>query len=163
MKLFPILIAKLLKAMETKFGLKICQIMKEKSLADRYDAERGGAGLQNGGEWIGFENKQSIAQKAKYIKDKCLGGSMVWTVDFDDFKGKYCGQGAYPLLNTIDQELRNSKCFASSPTTQKTQTTVTKSSSTSKITASSKSSSTTKTTEIITSPTTEASTNSNSN
>lgn len=33
-----------------------------------------------GSEWIGYENQESVIQKANYIKDNCLGGAMIWTV-----------------------------------------------------------------------------------
>ena len=30
---------------------------------------------------------------------------MVWSLDLDDFSGKFCGQGKYPLINTIKNAL----------------------------------------------------------
>lgn len=36
---------------------------------------------------------------------KKLKGIMVWSVDMDDFRGESCGQGKYPLLNSIKKEL----------------------------------------------------------
>lgn len=37
-----------------------------------------------GKQWIGYDNKQSIHKKLRYIINKGLGGVMVWAVDMDD-------------------------------------------------------------------------------
>ena len=39
-----------------------------------------------------------------YAKMKGLGGIMFWTMDFDDFKGKFCAGGHYPLLKAAKHE-----------------------------------------------------------
>lgn len=31
---------------------------------------------------------------------------MVWALDMDDFAGSFCGQGRYPLIKTLQTELR---------------------------------------------------------
>ena len=38
------------------------------------------------------------------MKQNGFGGVMVWALDLDDFKNT-CGQGKYPLLNAINNEL----------------------------------------------------------
>jgi len=30
---------------------------------------------------------------------------MIWSLDFDDFSGAFCGQGKYPLLTTVKKSL----------------------------------------------------------
>jgi chitinase len=39
------------------------------------------------------------------MKKNGFSGIMVWALDLDDFKGTTCGQGQYPLMNAINQEL----------------------------------------------------------
>ncbi len=68
----------------------------------------------NGNQWVSFDDQKMLQQKAQYIKKNNLGGGMVWALDLDDFKGK-CGQGKYPLLKIIHDELQNGETYVSQP------------------------------------------------
>ena len=57
------------------------------------------------GLWIGFDNIESLVNKANYLKNMGLGGVIVWSLDMDDKTGKVCNQGPYPVLNTLRKEL----------------------------------------------------------
>ena len=46
----------------------------------------------------------SIEYKVRMAKDYNLGAIMWWSIDNDDFKGQFCGQGPYPLLNASKRE-----------------------------------------------------------
>ena len=37
-----------------------------------------------------------------YVIDNGFGGAMVWALDLDDYRD-VCGEGHYPLLNTIKE------------------------------------------------------------
>jgi hypothetical protein len=34
--------------------------------------------------FLGFENPESLTHKMKYVKEKNLGGVMIWAIDLDD-------------------------------------------------------------------------------
>ena len=38
---------------------------------------------------------------------KRLAGVMFWTIDLDDFSGRFCNQGKYPLINAVRDEILN--------------------------------------------------------
>ncbi|CAF1127559.1 unnamed protein product, partial [Didymodactylos carnosus] len=50
---------------------------------------------------FGFDNVRSMKYKANYIKQMNLGGAFFWTIDNDDFTGKFCCQGKFPLIRTV--------------------------------------------------------------
>lgn len=57
-------------------------------------------------DWIGYEDPESIAYKARtLIKAKGLAGAMFWALPLDDFTGKFCYQGKYPLIGAVSKEL----------------------------------------------------------
>ncbi|XP_075398262.1 chitotriosidase-1 [Tenrec ecaudatus] len=58
-----------------------------------------------GNQWVGFDDVESFKAKVSYLKQKGLGGAMVWTLDLDDFGGSFCNQGRYPLIQTLRREL----------------------------------------------------------
>lgn len=60
----------------------------------------------HGDQWVSYDDVENIRAKAKYIRDMDLGGSMIWTLDYDDFRGS-CGCGDFPLLTALNQELRD--------------------------------------------------------
>ncbi|RNA00939.1 chitotriosidase-1 precursor [Brachionus plicatilis] len=89
---------------------EICQIIRENNLVEVIHPEQKVVGLKFGDQWIGYENEESITLKANFIKENCLGGAMIWTVDFDDFRGNFCNGGTYPLLKIINRILNETRC-----------------------------------------------------
>jgi len=47
----------------------------------------------------------------QWLKQSGFGGAMVWSLDLDDFSGTFCGQGKYPLINTIKSGLGTGACM----------------------------------------------------
>jgi len=36
-----------------------------------------------------------------WLKHEKLGGYLFYALNYDDFEGKYCGEGRYPLLKAL--------------------------------------------------------------
>ncbi|KAM4701924.1 acidic mammalian chitinase-like [Discoglossus pictus] len=58
-----------------------------------------------GSEWVGYDNQKSFQLKAEWLMKNNFGGAMVWALPLDDFSGQFCGQGKYPLMNTLKSAL----------------------------------------------------------
>merc|ERR1711970_209021 len=61
-------------------------------------------GFYQNNQWCSYDDMESIKLKTNLIKEKNLGGGMVWAIDTDDFWGD-CGLGKSPIVSTIVQEL----------------------------------------------------------
>ena len=59
---------------------------------------------RQGNQWIGYDTPSSVRRKMKYVKNKKLGGAMIWAIDLDDYLGA-CGP-KWPLLSTMNHELK---------------------------------------------------------
>ncbi|XP_070161707.1 probable chitinase 10 [Polyergus mexicanus] len=55
-------------------------------------------------QWVGYENRESVYAKGKYITVNGYGGATMWTVDLDDFQNRCCSE-SYPLLKAINRAL----------------------------------------------------------
>jgi hypothetical protein len=55
-------------------------------------------------QWVGYDNQRSISLKVKWAYSMLLGGTMLWTLDFDDYSGQFCDQGTFPIANAIKAE-----------------------------------------------------------
>ncbi|CAL1528692.1 unnamed protein product [Lymnaea stagnalis] len=101
---------------------EVCDLMKSgaqvfdvKSQRNRY--------LLKGNFWVGYDDIQSVTEKACYTKQNRFGGVMFWALDLDDFNGNTCDQGRYPLMNAALKEMGDpstARCpvKSSSPTSQ---------------------------------------------
>nr|CAD7402605.1 unnamed protein product [Timema poppensis] len=78
-------------------------------ICDRWSLERDSFGAtgpyaHSGDQWVGFEDVDSVKEKAKFIRNMGYGGAMAWTLDLDDFDNRCCRE-PYPLLRTINRVL----------------------------------------------------------
>jgi len=56
--------------------------------------------------WVGYDDERSLYLKVEQvIKAKGLAGAMFWALDLDDFNGKSCGKGSYPLMRAVKKFL----------------------------------------------------------
>ncbi|XP_050091373.1 chitinase-3-like protein 1 [Anopheles aquasalis] len=51
-------------------------------------------------QWIGYDDRESITEKCKFVIERGLAGAMVWTIDMDDFRGD-CGP-QFQLIQTLN-------------------------------------------------------------
>merc|ERR1719192_2454849 len=54
--------------------------------------------------FLGYDDIDAVKFKMNYVKEKGLGGGMVWDVTMDDFKGN-CGEGKNPFLTAMRRAL----------------------------------------------------------
>ena len=57
-------------------------------------------------QWAAFNDVIDIQEKATYVRDRFLGGVLVFVLDHDDFQNE-CGCENYPLLKTINRVFNN--------------------------------------------------------
>ncbi|XP_023176692.1 chitinase-like protein Idgf4 [Drosophila hydei] len=57
------------------------------------------------GLWVGYEDPDTAAIKAAYVKGKGLGGVALVDLSFDDFRGGCTGNEKYPILRAIKYKL----------------------------------------------------------
>uniref|UniRef100_A0A1B6GBR1 GH18 domain-containing protein n=1 Tax=Cuerna arida TaxID=1464854 RepID=A0A1B6GBR1_9HEMI len=83
---------------------EICQMLKDGAHYE-WDKNMHVPYAVKGDQWIGYDNESSIRQKTAWLRKNGYGGAMVWTMDFDDFKGNYSDTN-FPLIKTIKSELQ---------------------------------------------------------
>uniref|UniRef100_UPI00358FAF62 acidic mammalian chitinase-like n=1 Tax=Myxine glutinosa TaxID=7769 RepID=UPI00358FAF62 len=95
---------------------EICQFLAFGGTRVRIDGEKAPYAY-SGNQWVGYDDQQSVTEKACWIKNQNLGGAMFWALDFDDFHGDACGEGFYPLLAQLKTVLADPAyaCDVSTP------------------------------------------------
>uniref|UniRef100_A0A7N6FDR2 Acidic mammalian chitinase n=1 Tax=Anabas testudineus TaxID=64144 RepID=A0A7N6FDR2_ANATE len=83
---------------------EICTFLKQ-GATQAWDTPQDVPYAYNNGIWVGYDNVKSFQIKIDWLKQSGFGGAMVWSLDLDDFSGTFCGQGTYPLINTIKSGL----------------------------------------------------------
>ncbi|XP_043471715.1 acidic mammalian chitinase-like isoform X2 [Leptopilina heterotoma] len=85
---------------------EVCENTDKKGWKVEYDAEQHVVYAFQGNQIVGYDDVNSIKEKAQYVKNNNLGGAMIWSMDTDDFNGN-CNGGKNPLLNALNKVLRN--------------------------------------------------------
>lgn len=85
---------------------EICHNVKNGGWTAVRDPEgRIGPYAYRGNQWVSYDDVEDIRRKSRFVRSLGLGGGMIWALDLDDFRNR-CGCGTYPLLRTINSELR---------------------------------------------------------
>ncbi|XP_064543005.1 probable chitinase 10 isoform X2 [Drosophila montana] len=83
----------------------------------KYDKQAQVPYAYKNGQWITYENGQSISAKMRLAKEQRLGGAMMWSIDADDFYG-ICGEH-YGLLKVVLSIIGSPDIFTTqAPTTE---------------------------------------------
>merc|ERR1711909_201548 len=61
--------------------------------------------IHNGPWWIGFDDVDSIRLKAQFVNSHNLAGSMVWSIESDDFRADYGPK--YPIISEIKRVMNS--------------------------------------------------------
>ena len=80
---------------------EICEKIKVNTWKKSWDEKQQSVYASHDDQWVGYDNLRSIALKVKWALTMSLGGTMLWTLDFDDYLGGFCDEGAFPLANAI--------------------------------------------------------------
>ncbi|CAF1311435.1 unnamed protein product [Adineta steineri] len=86
---------------------EICEKLKSSAWTSKYDDVQKSMYAYGDGMWVGYDNIDTLTIRANYIIGKDLGGVLIWAPDLDDFSGKFCDRGQYPLLNTVVNLIRS--------------------------------------------------------
>lgn len=52
-----------------------------------------------------------LFSQVQYLKQNRFGGAFVWSLDLDDFKGEFCGEGNYTLISHLRSLLASGNCL----------------------------------------------------
>uniref|UniRef100_A0A3P8WTR7 chitinase n=1 Tax=Cynoglossus semilaevis TaxID=244447 RepID=A0A3P8WTR7_CYNSE len=77
-------------------------------------------------QWVGFDNRESLGTKVSYLREKNFGGAVVWSLDLDDFDGKFCNQSDSPFISHLNDLILTPNTITTTiitPTTTQTLTT----------------------------------------
>eukprot|EP00928_Gymnodinium_smaydae_P046610 TRINITY_DN3105_c0_g1_i2.p1 TRINITY_DN3105_c0_g1~~TRINITY_DN3105_c0_g1_i2.p1 ORF type:complete len:1125 (-),score=180.89 TRINITY_DN3105_c0_g1_i2:807-4181(-) len=95
---------------------EILNLIQSGKAVRHYDGERECPYIvTDDGEWIGYDDKQSLQAKMDFVKLRGLRGTMIWALDLDDFAGSYSGNVRYPLIDFVRQSLAGSSGPSVSP------------------------------------------------
>ncbi|XP_004524466.1 probable chitinase 10 isoform X2 [Ceratitis capitata] len=87
---------------------EVCTFLAAENTTLVWDSEQQVPFAYRGNQWVGFDDERSLKTKMEWLKEQGFGGIMVWSIDMDDFSGR-CGAGKYPLLNSLNDELKDYK------------------------------------------------------
>lgn len=79
----------------------ICKYILENGWTRRYETKTStGPHAFYGSTWAGYDDVQSIREKAEMVKNVNYGGLMFWSLDHDDHSD-FCGDGKFPLIGSV--------------------------------------------------------------
>ncbi|XP_066157317.1 probable chitinase 10 [Euwallacea fornicatus] len=83
---------------------EICDRIKNQNWVHNAGALGSGPYAYLKDQWVGYEDIESVKEKANYIRTAGFGGAVAWTIDLDDFNNRCC-TGSFPLLHSLNAAL----------------------------------------------------------
>lgn len=84
----------------------LCKNVLENGWTKRYEYDTStGPYAFFGTMWSGYDDLQSVRQKAKLIDKVGFGGAVFWSLDHDDHSN-VCGDGTFPLIRLVGDMIR---------------------------------------------------------
>ncbi|CAF0724867.1 unnamed protein product [Didymodactylos carnosus] len=81
---------------------EICQKLRTQNWKRSYSPQtRSPFAYSNDGQWVSYEDMNSLRLKTEYSKLQNLAGVSLVSLDMDDYTGDYCKQGKYPLVRQV--------------------------------------------------------------
>ncbi|XP_060080738.1 probable endochitinase [Ylistrum balloti] len=94
---------------------EVCDNIKNQGWTKERHSEHKVPYAYSSDQFVGYDDEESVRIKSEYIKAQGLAGAMVWCLDLDDFKGRFCNKGPYPLLQKINDVLRSDQTTTKVP------------------------------------------------
>lgn len=67
---------------------EIQEIIKQKALIPEYLSDLMITQISWDNQWIGYDDSQSIGMKTNWANEHCLGGTVIWSMDFNSGVGR---------------------------------------------------------------------------
>jgi len=87
---------------------EICAMLNESSVNKVFLEKEKVNVVSNNITWISYDSEEAIVEKVNYLKEKYLAGFSIWNTGSDDFSGKFCNHGPFPLISTAYHTLMGS-------------------------------------------------------
>jgi GH18 family chitinase len=87
---------------------EICAMLNESSVNKDFLEKEKVNIVSNNATWISYDDSEAIEEKVNYLKEKNLAGYSIWNAGSDDFNGKSCNKGPFPLISTAYHTLMGS-------------------------------------------------------
>jgi chitinase len=84
--------------------MEICEKILYNGWTEIWDDVQKNPYAFSGNQWVGYDSVRSLTLKVQRAKALNLGGVMIWSINTDDSQN-VCGQGSFPLLRALNQEI----------------------------------------------------------
>ncbi|KAK7111280.1 chitinase-3-like protein 2 [Littorina saxatilis] len=84
---------------------EICRLLQSTHTKYVFDEEQQVPYIVLDDEWVGYEDVKSLTGKVDWMMKKGVAGAMFWALDMDDFTGRVCDKGKFPLLKALSHSV----------------------------------------------------------